>query len=339
MPLTPLRIYRRPGYPTQDYLLEHPELLRLVPKRWQNHPIVIALLGIMVLLSASCQHAGSNGNPSKSHASHVAPIFRAEDERMKGECTYCLSEGEAINEIMKIAKKYGLNFSHDTTSIAQFEYEEGSPQDSTPYCQMPETGSIAMGHNSDGKLDSKSDTLCRDSIAKHLRTHRIHYFEIHLDGRDANRNVGFVYVGHSGRSKVNRNRIPAEMRHTPINSSDWRFSLQQEAKEIQGLLASYLDSSRSEQPVVGIFYQPLTNVVYHPPQPQMPNLSRAVTRYHLWELFNDPLSINDPKPGRWQRTLSCAFCPDYYDMRESSKAKLRRQVRDFIQWLKAQGII
>jgi hypothetical protein len=40
MRLKPLKRYQNPEYPIQAILEKHPELLRLIPKRWIRNPLV-----------------------------------------------------------------------------------------------------------------------------------------------------------------------------------------------------------------------------------------------------------------------------------------------------------
>ena len=44
MKLAPLKNYRGPDYPTREILDQHPELLRVLPRRWRNSPVVLLSL-------------------------------------------------------------------------------------------------------------------------------------------------------------------------------------------------------------------------------------------------------------------------------------------------------
>jgi len=110
MQIRPLGTYREPCYPTHTILDEHPELLRLVPKRWRGNPVVLAALtGVCVLLSG-CRHDVSAGPPK------VAPIFLHGDGRgtFAGKVLnppVILPEDEARQVIVEEAKRAGISFS------------------------------------------------------------------------------------------------------------------------------------------------------------------------------------------------------------------------------------
>ncbi|MHB9134292.1 MAG: copper amine oxidase N-terminal domain-containing protein [Armatimonadota bacterium] len=52
MQLTPLARYDAPAYPTCKILYAHPELLRLTPRRWQGNAVLLGVLGAVCGLSA-----------------------------------------------------------------------------------------------------------------------------------------------------------------------------------------------------------------------------------------------------------------------------------------------
>jgi len=70
MKLAPLKNYRGPDYPTREILDQHPELLRVLPRRWRNSPVVLGTLaGLLALMEQSEVRAADKS------ALHVAPIF------------------------------------------------------------------------------------------------------------------------------------------------------------------------------------------------------------------------------------------------------------------------
>ena len=71
MKLSPLKDYRGARYPTQEILQQHPELLRALPRRWQNNPLVLGTLaGLLALMEQSC---ATRMEPKDTL--RVAPIF------------------------------------------------------------------------------------------------------------------------------------------------------------------------------------------------------------------------------------------------------------------------
>ena len=108
MKLSPLKNYRQPDYPTQEILAQHPELLRALPRRWQNSPVVLGTLaGLLALMEQSTAKAADKSTL------HVAPIF----EPGKGQGAFgCLAvsppvfltDAEPREAIEEEAKKAGV---------------------------------------------------------------------------------------------------------------------------------------------------------------------------------------------------------------------------------------
>ena len=55
--LSPLSHYKEANYPTKEQVSLHPELLRIVPRRWANNPVVLTALGLV--LSAGLTACGT----------------------------------------------------------------------------------------------------------------------------------------------------------------------------------------------------------------------------------------------------------------------------------------
>ena len=47
--VSPVNHYSEPDYPTCEFLEAHPELLRILPKRWRTKPLVLTALTHKVL--------------------------------------------------------------------------------------------------------------------------------------------------------------------------------------------------------------------------------------------------------------------------------------------------
>jgi len=156
MKVTPIKQYSEPAFPTRSILDERPELLRLVPKRWQKNPVVIAALAATAaLVTNGCSAAQQGGG--KSTVSKVAPIFKhgaglGTHAGMTLTPAISLSEAEARHVIMEEAKKAGITF---------------APDSSTVNVDLPK------GFNEQKKL---------------VRT------TIQLDGTDARRSISYEYV-------------------------------------------------------------------------------------------------------------------------------------------------
>ena len=102
MKVEPVRKYPEPQLPTRDAVDAHPELLRLIPRRWQaNAAVVTALVSAGILLQSG--------------------LLKAEDQpvipgkMMRPMVT--LTEPEARQIIVDEAKKVGVSFSPDAETL------------------------------------------------------------------------------------------------------------------------------------------------------------------------------------------------------------------------------
>ena len=101
MEVKKLKQYTSPALPTRDTVDQRPELLKLVPKRWQTNPAVLTALAAGCIL------------PSISQAADRAPLMgRIAPPRM------VLPEEEARKIILEEARKSGLTFSLDQRAIS-----------------------------------------------------------------------------------------------------------------------------------------------------------------------------------------------------------------------------
>ncbi len=119
MKVTSIKHYSEPGFPTRSILDERPELLRLVPKRWQKNPVVIAALAGIAALASGAQGATSQD----SHTTVMPGIeIKAEDYPAwtLGDVAapiVILPEEEARRIICDEAKKAGLDFRPDVLTV------------------------------------------------------------------------------------------------------------------------------------------------------------------------------------------------------------------------------
>ena len=95
--MQPLHHYRPPAYPTRDIVTAHPELLRLLPRRWRGNTLVAGALASACLIVSARWSPALAGK--KSHAAAV-PIFVHSSGRVSYGCMAIaaptfLSEDEA----------------------------------------------------------------------------------------------------------------------------------------------------------------------------------------------------------------------------------------------------
>lgn len=125
MEIKPIRRCSEPSYPTRPAVDQHPDILRLVPKRWHNNPAVAAALGALYMMTLSVR---SNTDPkaTKSPTAKIAPIFVHGEGRGSFGCVSVappvfLSEDEARQVICDEAKHYGINFEKDAPTLTDID--------------------------------------------------------------------------------------------------------------------------------------------------------------------------------------------------------------------------
>lgn len=123
MKVTPVRQYSEAKYTTKPILDAHPEVLRLIPQRWQANPVVLAALTSLVTLAAGCKQAAAQSNQP---VGVVAPIFIHGEGRGTFGCEAVnppvfLSEAEAFEVIYEEAKKAGINFAKGGPELGGIE--------------------------------------------------------------------------------------------------------------------------------------------------------------------------------------------------------------------------
>lgn len=102
MKLEPIRNYPQPKLPTGDAVADNPELLKLLPRRWQTNPAVLtAMIGAGLLLQSSGSLLANECTPL---AGIMAPPVR-------------MSESEARRIIIDEGKKAGINFAADKKKL------------------------------------------------------------------------------------------------------------------------------------------------------------------------------------------------------------------------------
>lgn len=262
MELQPVGRYRGPRLPTVSVLDAHPELLRLLPRRWQRNPLVLAGLASVcgLVLGAARAVADDAAGP----ALKVAPIFQHGEGRGSFGCVSTnppvfLGEEEARTVITEEAKAAGIAFEPDVLVFRNVD--------------VPLTGDPPVAEDPDDWTEPHAP-------AKHKVT---------LDGTDPDRGISFEFVSMEDREAW----MPYEWR--PRSSVSW-FDFIGNAASLGDALGHL-----PTEGAVGMFYDPLA-----------------------------PL-FEPGAPRSWSEASGPA--------RERAKEQLRKQVRDFIEWLKAEGVI
>ena len=284
--LSPLPNYKSPSYPTKEEIMKNPALLRKIPRRWANNPLVLTALGLVLsagltacgtasdsILPDSASPAASDAqgaanSPSSDHSIASAvdsseasandakaldiPIFAHGTGRGSYGCESVappvfLSEEEAMQVIEEECAAQGIDLSGKKTISGTF------PATST----LPET--ISGG--------ASDQTYTGD---------------LRLDGYSEDLGIGVEFVS---TDDIIDWQADTEM-HATVEEFDLKGTAQR--------LADCTDN-------VAVFYDPTAD------------------NYLDFTGSNEESYVESSK--------------------EQSLEELREQVRDFLQWLKAQGVI
>lgn len=265
--IRPVQHYTEPNYPIRSILDKHPELLKLVPRRWRGNPTVIAALTALCLMTLN--HRASADKPSDKPPCRVAPIFQHGDGRGAFGCEMVapptfLSEAEARQVIVEEAKRMGIFFEPETRTLK---------------------GVTPPIFDEYGRLLAADEAEPRQPAPR-----------IKPDGADRRRKVSYIFVSESDLLTWQRDTGSKE----PVKYS---YNLKQAAQ----LLGERVCLSQPQE-FVGVLYDPVA-----------------------WAPFPRGLSGQ----AEWQTARQ----EHEVKSRQLSLDQLRAQVRDFIKWLKAQGVI
>jgi hypothetical protein len=261
MKITPLKRYRTPEYPIQELLKSHPELLRFIPKRWANTPLMLSALSLACMILAV--RDGSTADDRKPPvdavyaATHVAPIFHHGSGRGSFGCVSTaapvfLTEDEARQVITEEAAKAGVHFKQSMTTL---------------HVERPVTNS-SSGLSFDLRT-GKPKTRVASMV---------------MDGTDSDKNISYEFVS-------DRDYLEWEIEERLPGGISIGFT---DIEGTAGLLRKGIEKTMKDG-YAAVFYDPMIDYSYE-------NISESVST-------------------------------------EKSKNALREQVKDFISWLKAQGVI
>lgn len=272
MRIEPLQKYAEPRLPTRDAVEEHPELLRLLPKRWQTNSAVVAAL-------TACLAMTTCGNTEAAErVTNVAPVF----EHGKGSGSFgCsavnppifLSEGDARQVIIEEAKRAGIRFSSDGRTLRDLT--------------MPTDGTL--GRVGDGKGGAKWEPKFGTQV-----------ISVPIDGLEQKRNIAFEYISEQ------------DLKDLKTGTTTWGMVTSRDTLGTAKALAEGINRTKPGG-TYGVFYDPAIG----------------------WSDAYDTLKPIDYSKGDWQTRADMTNAA----ANKLAKEELRKQVQDFIKWLKAQGVI
>lgn len=263
MKIEPVHRYAKPWLPTREIVDENPGLLRLLPKRWQGNPAVIAALTACVAMS-SCA-ASAAGKPSPKAASRIAPVFVHGSGIGAFGCEVVnpptfLSEEEAREVIVNEAKRAGIVFEKVGRTL--------------PKIELPTTPREYGDKQPKRQIKAQA---------------------VALDGIDKKHNISFEYV--SREDLVKWEGDPNEHPTSTVIS----YNISGAAKDLQAGIAKAKPAG-------------------------------------TYAVFYDPVGLQRMNFGA-STDFDAAMVKATAAAIDEAREELRAQVKDFIKWLKAQGVI
>ncbi|XHR29922.1 MAG: hypothetical protein ACFUZC_05075 [Chthoniobacteraceae bacterium] len=317
MKLTPIKSYRDPAYPTNAILTQHPEFLRVLPRRWHNNALVLgSLAGIIALMEQS--PALAEDKP----AQRVAPIFVHGEGRAAfgGDGPFppaLLTEGEARVVIEEEAKKAGIDLTtrgyklNNIKLPVTYNYTLSSAQ----RAQLVQVVKDVENENKTRMPGSSTITSTRagDVLAEEDKKPLTTQGDLELDGWNEKLQIGYEFVSDED-FVAWQNKDLRSM--STVSTHDYLGT----ARTLQTGIGK-----TNTKAIVAVFYQPAANK------------KKAVIPPDLPKNYNE-LSEDGKKAA--QAACHKEYLKGLTTAAEKATAdELRNQVKDFLAWLKAQGVI
>ena len=291
--LTPLSHYNGAKYPTKEQIQLHPELLRIIPRRWSRNPVVLTALGLVLSAGltacgtvsqsilpdnsapAASGETAASDQPSSDHspASVTSAVDSAEDSAEAS-----ANDPEAL-DIPIFAHGTGRS-SYGCMSVAPpvFLSEEEAMQVIAEEC-------AAQGIDISGQKTISGTFPATSTLPVAISdsdSDKTYTGELQLDGYSEDLGIGVEFV-------------------STDDIKDWRSNPRSistvDEYDLKGTAQRLVDCTDN----VAVFYDPTADD------------------------YNDFTGSNEES---------------YVESsREKSLEELREQVRDFLQWLKGQGVI
>jgi len=350
MDIGPVGGYRSPSYPTQGILAEHPELLRLVPERWRRNRLVVAGFGLACsLLLAGCPPPRERQAEGKEAHALVAPVLiHGEGFGAVGGTGALLgdfrTEEEARSLIIAEARAAGVELGPDTgppvhiTVAAKPPYEEmGHGPDATTAASV--RADIAFAPDlatSDGRVRvefiSTPDTEAWPRSDSVIGT--VTFYPYRLVAESASQglrsaNVEGVYGVFYDPCTTMAKAVQHShgMDEERADEVDWAHVVGSISQTQMDRLRAWAEYGRSH-----------ADTAYHLTEPRVLSFVEAVKAGEA----GGPLyrGLSDRERSELIRCIDGHWTDyDAAAVQDTAKYLLREQVKDFIQWLKAEGVI
>ncbi len=305
MEIQPLKEYKPPRYPDKTIVHLNPNLLKKVPERWKgNVRVGVALSSLIAMMLTACEqnlpyNAGNNGTGLKAEGLSTEEIT---GEKAFVAPLFIHGDGRGSYGCMSIAPPAFLS-EEEAFEVVQEEAER-----------------LELEFQKDGKVLSNIDIPITDIFnferleekndsIKLLDTEK---GSLQLDGYNEENKIGFEFIS--------KNDFVSWHKEKNRWASVESYNLIPAAETLKKGL-----EDNSEGNTIGIFYDPMI-------------FSESINKKYdekFHELREDK-KLTEEQSNAERRKLY-----DSYEMelKQTAEEELREQVKDFLNWLKAESII
>lgn len=290
----PISRYDTPAYPTRLDVTTAPQLLAAQsPRGWLSNRELMALASALLAANLAGCDGGtartSRGRLPPDAAAVVAPVFEHGEGRGLTGCVALsppvfLSEEEALTVIREALAAYGLQLTEREVEVKGVRIPRREETQAIEWV----SGTYARRMV---EVPGEAQPLMADLFEPRL-------------------GIAIEYVSETGCCDLGG----------PCGRS---FNTEYDFKEVAEFVVSHVEDA-GHGVYFGIFYDPLTELVFYPPSFYQLDLPVDVSNDH-WEKMLEPWSMSWDREERHAAHVSTKL--------------LRLQVKDFVDWLKAQGVI
>lgn len=310
MKVKPVVCYKKPGYPTGAVIESCPELLKRVPDRWSKNGVVLTALGMSLALCACAakgdtepEGAGrTQGGTGDAHGNITAGAEERTEGSIEGNTDGSTKGNGQVAPVFIHGEGTGAYGCVAVTApffLSEEEAYEIIKSEAESY------GGIEFDRDSPPVLEDVKIPESRLFDGQSAKKRSVRKGDLRLDGADADHQIAFEFVSQDDVYEWRKENEKAAATFT-------LYDVKGAAKQLREELVSY-----GPDLSLGIFYDPCNDV-------DMEGAFDAMARAEeQGETFD------------WDG----AKLEQEAEARAKSEEELRAQVRDFLDWLKGQGVI
>ena len=288
--LSPLPNYKSPSYPTKEQIQLHPELLKIVPRRWARNPVVLTALSLVLSAGlTACGTASDSILPDSNSAPAASDALGASNSASSGNSAISAASAEdsTANSANDPEALDIPIFAHGT-GRGSYGCESVAPPvflSEEEAMQVIEEECAAQGIDLTGQKTISGTFPATSTLPEAVSggaSDQTYTGDLSLDGYSEDLGIGVEFV-------------------STDDILDWKadtgMAATVEEFDLKGTAQRLADCTDN----VAVFYDPTAD------------------DYREFTGSNEESYVENS--------------------REQSLEELRAQVRDFLQWLKAQGVI